>query len=686
MAPAAARLYAKNALSHRLADDKDMEDYLLAFRHSTCKPPRRTAVKLAQAELARELRIDVINRLKAYSVTSPISIAIDGWTNTRHHKVTNLLCLCGGQAYYWCSIVNRYDENSAAWLRNPITAAISELMGYGIRITALVADNEAVNGSLYRLLKPQFPFLLLSSCAAHTIQLCVNKALQEPGIFGVMKTAEGIIRRFRKGKKSKALRLKLVNVQREAVGESRIKPLIIPCDTRWSSHRAAGVRLLELQSYIIVCGLPNCPVDSFWTDLKELMNFLRPFQNSTDIMQADNSTLYSVYQQFQSLLTYVDSVPSDSTFGPVMPLVHNIIITNWEKHVNKPAALSCAWFSFDDGVRNFDTADLTAAKQWFIDYAITYAKQYKLKPDLDDELIRGKLENLWGQFTGRSVGTPFAGLDDRVGRMRAAQLQDNRQMVEGQWISTWHPVSVWRNMESEVPLFAHPAIALLCVAGSEAAVERSFSAQDTVHTKKRNRLSDQSVQNEMFIRFNDDAVRGQRPSPRGKHPVIGGSCVELNADFEERPSPHCSVKALFRAIAIAASGEAAEGKEEEEKVLEQMDDKAEASDGSDSDYMSEDEAASELSEDSLSDNSSQEQEEEEEEEKQMPVSRSVSIAKQVKLDEFIAKFIADNSLSRDTNWNNRELSNSIESAALAANMKPTTADLKKMIKRAAMGV
>ena len=50
------------------------------------------------------------------------------------------------------------------------------------------------------------------------------------------------------------------------------------------------------------------------------------------------------------------------------------------------------------------------------------------------------------------------------------------------------------------------ALALLSVAASEAAVERSFSAQDAVHTKKRNRLGRDTVQAEMFVRFNEDAL------------------------------------------------------------------------------------------------------------------------------------------------------------------------------------
>jgi cytochrome c-type biogenesis protein CcmH/NrfF len=105
LAPAAARLFARHGLPHRLADSKEMAAFLLAVRRSTCPPPKRAAIKEAQTQLAADLREEVIARLTAGSVTYPISIAIDGWTNTRHEKVTNLLCLCGGQAYYWCSIV-----------------------------------------------------------------------------------------------------------------------------------------------------------------------------------------------------------------------------------------------------------------------------------------------------------------------------------------------------------------------------------------------------------------------------------------------------------------------------------------------------------------------------------------------------------------------------------------------------
>ena len=691
VARAAAKLFARHALSHRLADSMEWTEFLECVRRSTCKVPNRATVKQAQSELAAQLRFEVIAKLRAHSVTSPISIAIDGWTNTRHHKVTNLLCLCGGQAYYWKSIVNRYDKNTAAWLLKPIAAAIAELLEYDIRIIALVADNEAVNGKLYKLLTPQFPFLLLSPCAAHTVQLCVNKALAVTGIKEVMKTMEGIVRQFRKGMQSKQLRLQLCNLQLRGGAENSIKQLVIPCDTRWSSHRAAGLRLLELQKYIDICDLPNPPADTFWPKLRELMNFLAPFQTTTDILQADNSTLYSVYDQFIKLQLAMDAIPTTSTFSSAKDAVHNIISENWEAHVNTSAALSCAWLSFNDRVRDYDADTQTATRKWFVQYALKYVQQYRVRTDVLEALWQGEIEVLWGQFTGRTAGSAFDDLNGTVERMKSAELARTARLGEdGQWRGVWYPANVWRFLEASAPLIAHPAIALLCVAGSEAAVERSFSAQDTVHTKKRNRLSDKSVQNEMFIRFNTDAVMPvEERLKRDRLRVLGGSCVELTVDFEEQPRAHGSVDALFKTIAIAvpepepavAPGPVvAVAAVAEEKVEDGGSDGKEEvqTDSSDDEYV---ESVGQSESDSGSDSSVQPtQPIEIDEEQQQPVSRSATIARQVRVDEFIKQLVIDAGYTKSTKWNSSDTYNTIENASMKEDIKMQTSQLRKLIK------
>ena len=157
--------------------------------------------------------------------------------------------------------------------------------------------------------------------------------------------------------------------------------------------------------------------------------------------------------QFADLLEHVDAGSITSPFSDAMPDIHNFIIHRWQDHVNKPTALACAWFSFDERARTFDSADLTSMKQWFIDFAVIHAKQYKLCVQLADDIIRGRLENLWGQFTGRAVGSAFAGFDSNVGRIKKAQLTESARVIGGQLVDSWNPTSVWRSMESEVPLY-----------------------------------------------------------------------------------------------------------------------------------------------------------------------------------------------------------------------------------------
>jgi hypothetical protein len=107
-------------------------------------------------------------------------VAIDGWTDVNTSKVTNVVILCGGTAYYWCSIVNSHGHNTAVWLEPALARVLNGIREEGLIFTALVADNERVNRTLWELLLVHFPFLIRSPCAAHLIQLCVNKALELP--------------------------------------------------------------------------------------------------------------------------------------------------------------------------------------------------------------------------------------------------------------------------------------------------------------------------------------------------------------------------------------------------------------------------------------------------------------------------------------------------------------------------
>jgi hypothetical protein len=106
---------------------------------------------------AQSMKETVVGRLRG---TTPVTVGLDGWTNTNHNKVINIVPIVDGVSYYWCSIVNVLNRNTAEWQREPVLKAFNSLIEHNILVVAMVVDNEAVNGLLsvclfyFRLLRP----------------------------------------------------------------------------------------------------------------------------------------------------------------------------------------------------------------------------------------------------------------------------------------------------------------------------------------------------------------------------------------------------------------------------------------------------------------------------------------------------------------------------------------------------
>lgn len=557
LSPALALFFSFHSIPLHIIESEWFWALVEAIRNSTVDPPSRYQLKLAQAALAQRTRADLVRRLRNHCRSAPLTVGIDGWTNCRRDKVTNVVILSGGVAYYWCSIVNGNAANTAMWMREPLSKVISGLRELGLIVAALVTDNERVNRTLHELLLPSFPFLVRSPCAAHILQLCVKASLALEEIEPVMITMEQLIHEYR----LKAPRIKLKNLQIEANNGKHYK-LVKPCDTRWSSHLYAAQRLLKLRAFIDV-SFPQ-PA-SFWTGLAEVVRWLQPFQVATDVMQSDTSTLYDLYQQFNMLVRHIHDTPASSFFHSVGSRVLEIIQTMWERHVNIDAVVICAQLSFDQSVITAFKDRLTAARTWFLEFAAQYAAHYTLTSYTTVEQLRIQALDEWTQFLSRSPGTPFEPMADEVAMLRNKQMADNQQQSvrldshnqpTTHHYTRWNPKAVWHLYVHTAPVISHAAIAILSVAGSEAAVERTFSAQDAVHTKARNRMLDTTVEQEMFIKFN---TRAMRVRPEEAH---RGSYIELDEDMEAvEPVPRLA--GLWR-----QAREGAEVEEKEEMAVE----------------------------------------------------------------------------------------------------------------------
>lgn len=566
--PAMAALFARCSWAHHIADFPEFTAFVAAVRSSTCPAPDRRQLRQGQLELAQTFRTRVVRQLRCYCRSSPLTVAIDGWTDVNRSKVTNVVILCGGVAYYWCSIVNSTNHNTAVWLQDSLVRVFNTIKAEGLMFTALVADNEKVNRTLWGLLLVPFPFLIRSPCAAHLVQLCVNKALELPLIEPLFTSMESLIRHFR----LKEPRLKLKNLQianplraNTVNGLPVLYTLLRPQDTRWSSWLYAAQRLLMLRAYVDMVIAQEA---SFWSGLNELVVFLKPFQVATDTMQQDTSTLFDVWRTFKRLLGHVEGIPSTSIFHGSMDAIKTIIIDLWEKHINIDAVVVCAQLSFDGSVEVIFPLKLQSARLWFLEFAAQNALYWHIADSSEESLaeVKGTALREWSSFLGRTPGTCFDHLDTDIEDLRKEYADDLAAF----------PRAVWNLYLADAPIISHAAVAILSVCASEGAVERTFSAQGLVHSDLRNRLGDATVEAEMFIKFNQRTLAAAEGLQRAKRkPRVhcpgdaAGYCAEMGDDYEEGDAAPPSVAGLFTrpeakaeedaaAVGVAAEDEKAE--------------------------------------------------------------------------------------------------------------------------------
>ena len=536
-----ALLFASCSWAHHAAVDlSEFAEFVRVVRSSTSRLPDRRRLRSDQLALAQQLRSRVVHQLRNYCRSCPLSVAIDGWTNVNTAKVTNVVIVCGGVAYYWCSIVNSRDRNTAAWLSEPLLRVLDGIKHEGLVYSALVADNEAVNGALWARLREPLPFLIRSPCAAHIIQLCVHKALALPVINPILAAVESLLRQF----KPKAQRTALISVQiakldadaaaniaNNVQSTGRKKEALVllhPCDTRWSSLLFAAERLLRLKPFVELV-LPQDAL--FWTQLADLQRFLKAFQEATDVMQRDCSTLYDVYEQFMMLLLHVRTLKQDSAIYAAKDDILNVILDMWERHVNFDAVAICALLSFNPDAETVFKDKLVSARRWFLDFAAEYAVYWQTSEATHrTEAAQAALLE-WSDFTGRTASSCFDRMEDDVRMLRAGHSTRGTQ---------FDPRTAWRLYLQQAPVIFHAAIALLSVAGSEAAVERTFSAQGLVHSSRRSRLADEAVEAEMFIKFNQRVVAAAEERGRSgtqqqqeRRKPYQGHCVEMVEDYDE---------------------------------------------------------------------------------------------------------------------------------------------------------
>jgi hypothetical protein len=188
----------------------------------------------------------------------------------------------------------------------------------------------------------------------------------------------------------------------------------------------------------------------------------------------------------------------------------------WSKQVNNDATIAAAILSLDVKLSAIDQSFIEDARTFIVDFGVVYLDFFK-QSSLPAEKLKGALLVQLGQLSLRRER--FARLDENI---HATKLSEGK---------SWKALSVWSLYEMELAVVAR---ALLTVPASEAAVERTFSAQGSIHTKIRSRLDDSTVQASMFIAFNHRTLNA--PASTSSSMDEDESTITLSLDFMDTDS------------------------------------------------------------------------------------------------------------------------------------------------------
>jgi len=263
-------------------------------------------------------------KLRSLLETDAISVSLttDFWTSRSQKGYIGIICS-------WISTNFEPKESLLAleYVPFPHTAEkiceslINTIRSWNLeyKVMSVTTDNGSNMVKAMKLLKQEFPNTERIACAAHTLQLVVNKGLKSSEeLQRLILRAKRLITFLRKPKQCEHL----LAVQQELNYDKILKP-IQEVSTRWNSVFYAFERLLELQHAIIF--LPSRlkadknkennkdgkKLDSImlsskeWETLSEIIEILDLFEEITSILSGQNYVTLSLVYPFIKKLTEI---------------------------------------------------------------------------------------------------------------------------------------------------------------------------------------------------------------------------------------------------------------------------------------------------------------------------------------------------------------------------------------------
>lgn len=337
----------------------------------------------------------------------------------------------------------------------------------------LIRDNASNMQKAFKLVKHEFPHVEGLGCIAHSLHLLFNDICKTETISNLKKTCQLIVRSI------KASQVLLATLKKHAIIQNINVALKLLVTTRWGSFLFCLESLTKNKDPLQALAIDNNIVDtlkkelknvllddSFWEKVTAMVDIFTPIVHAIHIVESNKPIIHKVF----NLINNVENTIKDQLF--ISPLSWDETLLVKENILSR---------------RHFILKDIHLAA-YFLD-PDTRGKNLSASQNIDTiEYICNVAKNM-----NLDVMCDLANYQSNQSVWAKPFLWENLDKIE--------PIDWWKLLSRCTDL-SKVAIKILTAPDTSTATERSFSTYSWIHSKRRNRLTNDRAGKLCAIAYN----------------------------------------------------------------------------------------------------------------------------------------------------------------------------------------
>lgn len=493
------RFFFRTGISLRLVESASFKDLIRslnpAYGESIPKAKKLSGTLLDQQFTKYSKQLDDLLRTVGF-----LTLVSDGWSNVRGDHLVNFCVKAPNEKpLFYTSINTTGIIQNAAAVADAIINVIETLGPQ--KFSCLVTDNANVMRAAWRIIEQKFPHISTNGCSAHAVNLLIKDIVTLNDNAKTVKDAERIIKFCKNHHMVKA---KLDDIR---TSENITKTLSMPVATRWYSNFTALndlkilkyclIKLVDNERQMLVNIAPKSnsvkvinliSSTDFWNRLASLVKVLEFPSNVIGKLEGDDAQLSCVYYYFTQM--YQDAQGNEEIQAMIKSRMEFISTPSIGLSYMLTPKYAAEGIYFDD-----NKMDIIASVQEFAE---------KISP-LDAEAVELQFMDFIEDMNK---------LTDR-----------RRELIFKMSAKTYWNVA-GRDKYPALYKIAQPIVEMIA---SSAISERVWSIFKFIHSRLRNRLTNERVRKLVFIYTNSVLLDNVDPNDY----ILDEGAILSSMDCEE---------------------------------------------------------------------------------------------------------------------------------------------------------